>query len=108
MRVAAELDVQAGRRRIFQISRHDLRRAPVEREWGDHHAPMANRHEIWLTGEVLILQQRDRVGAISRRFPSSMARRTNLLTCRLTPRPSLIDAQVRDLAHGLLPGSRCV
>ena len=43
VRVAAELDVQPGRRRVLQVRGHDLRRAPVERERRDHHPPVPHR-----------------------------------------------------------------
>ena len=58
VRVAAELHVEPSRRRVLQVRGHDLRRAPVERERRDHHAPVAHRHEIRLTRGVLLLEQR--------------------------------------------------
>ena len=72
MRVTAELDVQPGDRRVLEILGHDLRGAAVERERGDHHPPVTNRHEVRLATGVLLLEQRDRIGAPGRRHPSAV------------------------------------
>ena len=50
MRVAAQLDGQAGRRGVLEIGRHDLRRAPVEGERRRQHSTMAHRHQVRLSG----------------------------------------------------------
>ena len=53
--VAAQLDVKASDRGVLQIRGHDLGRAPVEGERRDHHPAMTHRHQVRLTGEVLLL-----------------------------------------------------
>ena len=104
MSVTAQLHVKAGRRRVFQISRHDLRRAPVERERRDHHAPVTDGHEIGITGGVLLLEQRDRIRAIARWFPSGMAGRTNLVRAALprARRSSTLRCAILLTAHAPL------
>ena len=72
MRVAAELHIETRRRRVLQISRHDLRRPAVERERRHHHPPVPNRHEVGLPRCVLLLEQRDRIGPAGGRLPSGM------------------------------------
>ena len=57
-----------------QVGRHDLRRAPVERERRDQHPPVPHRHEVGLAGGVLRLEQRDRVGPVVGRAPVTVAR----------------------------------
>jgi hypothetical protein len=74
MRIAAQLGLQPGHRRIRQVRRHDLGRAPVEGERRNHHPAMPDRHQILLTGAVLLLQQRNRIGAARSRAPLRMAR----------------------------------
>ena len=86
VRVAAQLHVEPSGRRVLQVRGHDLRRAPVERERRDHHAPVAHRHEIGLTRGVLLLEQRHRVRAIRRRLPPRVTRRRYSLTRRLPTR----------------------
>ena len=85
MRVAAELNRQAGPRRVLQVGGHDLGRAPVEGERRDHHPPVTHRHQVRLAGRVLLLEQRDRVGAVRGRLPTRVARRRYLLPCFLSP-----------------------
>ena len=70
MGVAAELNLQAGPGRVLQVGGHDLGRAAVEGERRDQHPPVAHRHQVGLTGRILLLEQRDRVGAISGRLPA--------------------------------------
>jgi hypothetical protein len=60
--VAAQLDGEAGRGRAGQVGGHDLGRAPVEGERRDQHAAVPDRHQVRLTGQVLLGQQRHRSG----------------------------------------------
>ena len=99
MSVAAELNRQAGPGRVLQVGGHDLGRAPVEGERGDHHPAVAHRHQVGLTGRILLLEQRNRVGAVSSRLPARVCRSSRQLPCLLTLRPTLVDARVLDLGH---------
>ena len=72
MGVAAELNLQAGPGRVLQVGGHDLGRAAVEGERGDQHPAVAHRHQVGLTGRILLLEERDRVGAISGRLPAGV------------------------------------
>ena len=74
MGVTAQLDFQAGGRRVLQVGGHDLGRAPIERERRHHHPAMANRDQVRFPGQVLGLQERHRVGAVTGRRPSAVAR----------------------------------
>ena len=103
MRVAAELDLQTRGRRVLQVGGHDLRRAAVERERGDHHPPVTDRHEIGLSRGVLLLEQRDRVGAAGAGFHPSCPTEVQLLAGGLPARHSFVDARVHDRGHGEAP-----
>ena len=96
VRVAAELDVQPGRRRAFEVGGHDLGRAPVEGERRDHHPPVPDRHQVGLPGGVLLLEQPDRVGAVGGRRPARVAGQRRPLARLLAPRPAFVDARMRD------------
>ena len=99
VRVAAQLHVQAGSRRVLEIRRHDLRRAPIERERRDQHPPMTDGYEVGLPSGVLLLEQCDRIGTIGSRRPSGVHRRRHLLTRSLPSRASFINARVHDCGH---------
>ena len=64
---------------------------------------MPHRHEIGLTGRVLLLQQGNRVRTVSGRAPNPHGRRVCLLARFLSERPAFLDTQVLNLAplHGL-------
>jgi hypothetical protein len=55
--------------RFGEVGGHDLGRAPVEGERRDHHPAMADRHQVRLTGGVLLLEQGDRVGTVRGGLP---------------------------------------
>ena len=99
MGVAAELNLQAGPGRVLQVGGHDLGRAPVEGERGDHHAAVADRHEVRLAGRVLLLEQCDRVGTVRCRFPARVRRARHMLTRSSPCRSTFVDARVRNRAH---------
>ncbi len=92
--VAAELRHKAGPRRVFEVGGHDPRRASVEGERRDQHAPVADGHEVGLSSCVLFFQQRDRVGAVRGRLPVGVAGRRRLFTQFLAQRPTFFDARV--------------
>jgi hypothetical protein len=109
MSVAAELNHQAGPGRVLQVGSHDLGRAPIEGERRHHHPPVAHRHQVRLARRVLLLEQRDRVGAVRGRLPTRMSRRRYLLPCFLSPLSTLVDGRVLDrswwgMAFGLPSG----
>ena len=83
MSVAAELNLQTGPGRVLQVGGHDLGRAPVEGERGNHHPAVAHRHQVGLTGRILLLEQRNRVGAISGRLPAGVCRGSRQFPCFL-------------------------
>ena len=99
VRVAAQLGIQAGHRGVLQVRRHDRGRAPVEGERRDHHPAMPDRHQIRLPGQVLRLQQRNRVRAAGGRAPARMTRRRRLLAGLRASSPALIDARMRNCLH---------
>ena len=61
VRVAAALHRQSRARRRRQVAGHDQRRAAVERERRDEHAPVADRHELGHARLGLALEQLDRI-----------------------------------------------
>ena len=71
--VAADLGVQARAWGRGEVGRHDQRRTPVEGERRDHHPSVAEGDQLGHPGRALLLEQRDRVRAVRRRFPSSLA-----------------------------------
>ena len=73
VRVAAQLDVQAGRGGVLEVGRHDLRAPSVEGERRRHHPTVADGYQIRFTGQVLCFEQRHRVRAIRCRYPSAVA-----------------------------------
>ena len=58
-----------------QVGGHDLRRAAVEGEGRHRHPAVPDRHQVLLPGDVLLLQQGDRVRPVRRRHPSRVVRR---------------------------------
>ena len=58
--VAADLDMEAGRRRFRQIGRHDAGRPAVKREWRLQHAAITQRHQLLLPGRIGSAQDADR------------------------------------------------
>ena len=101
VRVAAELHVQSGRRRVLQVGRHDLRRAPVERERRDHHPAVTNRHEVGLPGGVLLLEQSHWVRTIRGGHPVVLTVYGRPFPRVLTLGASLVEARVVDLLPAL-------
>ena len=74
MRVAAELNLQSRPRGVLEVGGHDLGRAPVEGERRNQHPAVPHRHQVGLTGRILLLEQRHWIGTIfvpasSRRGP---------------------------------------
>ena len=65
VRVTAELDGQARAGRGGQVGGHDQRGAAVERERRDQHPAVADRHQLGDPLVRLLLEQRDRVGAVA-------------------------------------------
>jgi hypothetical protein len=96
VRVAAQLHVQAGRWRARQVGGHDFGRAPVEGERRHQHPPVADRYQVGLTAAILLLEQPDRVGAVTGRCPPGVAGQRRLVARRLAPRPAFLDAGMRD------------
>ena len=73
--------------------------APVEGERRGHHPAVAHRHQVLLTGEVLLLEQGDRVGTVRGRDPSRMTRRRRPLPCLSARGHSVVDARMGDVPH---------
>ena len=65
--IAAQLRAETRGRRVIEVRGHDLRRTAVEGERRDHHSAMPDRHQIRLSGEVLLLEQGNRIGPAHRR-----------------------------------------
>ena len=72
--VAAQLHGDPGHRGGRQVGRHDQRGAPVERERRDQHPPVADRDQLGYPARRLLFEQRDRIGAVRRGLPPSVAR----------------------------------
>ena len=70
--------VRPGGRGAGQIGGHDLRRTAVERERGDHHPAVPDRHQVGLPGRVLLLEQGDRVRPVSGGLPTGVQLRRGL------------------------------
>ena len=96
MRIAAQLDAQPRRRRVLEVRGHDLRRTPVERERRNHHPAMPHGHEVGLAGGVLLLEQRNRVGAVPGRTPAPVTRRGRSAPGLLTLCFPLVGAEMHD------------
>ena len=64
MHVAAGVDEQAGTRRTGEVARHDRGRAAQEGEGRGQHAGKADRHQLLHAAHVLLLEDRDRIGAV--------------------------------------------
>ena len=96
MRVAAQLHVQPGRRRVRQIGGHDLRRTPIEGERGRHHPTVPHRNQVRVPGGILRLEQGHRIRTIRCRYPAIMS----IWWCSrprvLTVRSPLSNARVCD------------
>jgi hypothetical protein len=61
VRVAREVDVQSGPRRLSQVRGHQVSGATVEGERREEHAPVPNRHQLRVPRAPLVFQQRDRI-----------------------------------------------
>ena len=72
MAVAADLDMDAGHRRLGQIGRHDAGGPAVKGEWRLQHAAIAQRHQIRLPGRIGGAQDADRVRPLRMRPPAGM------------------------------------
>ena len=73
VRVTADLRGDARGRRAGEVGGHQQRGAAIERERRHHHARVPDRHEFLHPRGRLLLEERDRVGAIGRRRPPLMA-----------------------------------
>ena len=95
VRVAAELDVDAGLRRRRQIGRHDQRGAAEEGERGHEHPPVANRNELRNPGlRPAPRAARSGRGRSAGGSPVPVTRSRRLGARGLPPRDPLLDAQV--------------
>jgi hypothetical protein len=72
MAIAARLHVDAGRRRVRKIRRHDGRGAAVERERRLHHPPVSERQKLRHPPPGRRHEQIDRIAPASRRLPRSL------------------------------------
>ena len=100
MRVAAELDVQAGDRSRGEVCRHDERGAPVERGGRDQHAPVADGDELGDPALGLLFEQRDRVRPVRGRLPARMARPRYIPAHGSPPRRPFLGADEDGRAGG--------
>jgi hypothetical protein len=100
MRIPAQLHVQAGGGGVLEVGGHDLGAAPVEGERRHQHPAVADRDQVRLPGAVLLLEQPDRVGAITGRGPAGVAGGRGAVACLPAPGPALVNAWMRDLRPG--------
>src|SRR6266516_3197862 len=100
MGVAAQLGAQPGHRRVLEVRRHDLGRATVEGERRNHHPAVPDGHKVGLAGDVLLLEQGDRVGAVGGRAPLRVTRCGRPLPGLAAPGSALVDAWIGDLVAG--------
>ena len=94
VRVAAQLDVDAGQGSVREVGRHDQRTAAKEREGTVEHAAMPDRHERRHARLGLLLEERDRVGPRRRRRPPPVGRSRRSGSRRAPPRDPLFHAEV--------------
>ena len=94
MRVAAELNVDAGARGGSQIRGHDQCCTTVERERRVEHPSVPDRHELGHPALGLLLEQRDRIGPVGRWFPGSMGRSRCVLARHLAAGNALLRGQM--------------
>ena len=64
---------------------------------------MPDRHQVGLPGEVLLLEQPDRVGTVGRRFPAGVAGGRCPVPRLLSHCPVVVDGRVGDLSHSHRP-----
>ncbi len=95
VRVAAELSPEPRARGGGQIGGHHARGAPVERERGDQHPTVADRHQLGRAGLRLLLQQRDRIGPLGERSPGRVTGARHLRALRLAASRALLGGEVR-------------
>ena len=74
VRVTAELHREVAARGGGEIGGHQQRGTAVEREGRHHHASVPDRDELGDARRGLLLEQRDRVGALIARGPGGVAR----------------------------------
>ena len=103
MRVTAELRVQARPRHSRQIRRHQVGGAAVERERGDEHPAVADRHELRHARLGLLLEQLDRRAPQGRSLPVGVGGTWHIATRRLAASRALARREVLD-ALGLALG----
>ena len=103
VRIAAELHVQARPRDARQIGRHRVRRAAIEGERRDEHAPVADRHELLDPRGGLLLEQVDGVEPLGRRRPLAMDGTRRRRTRRL---PRVRALRGRRMRHGPVAAGR--
>ena len=91
--------IRPGHRRVLEVRRHDLGRAPVEGERRDHHPAMPHRHQVLLPGGVLLRQQGNRVRAVRGRPPLRMTRQSRPVPGLQALGLAIVDARMRDLPY---------
>ena len=108
VRVATALHAQACARGARQVSGHDRRAAAIERERGDDHPPVPDRHQLGHPRRVLCLENADRVGTVSRSPPLGVGLQRHRLAFRAPLGQTILD-RLRALAHaaGVLSISLC-
>src|SRR6185437_3162275 len=92
--ITAQLHGDPGHRGHRQVGRHDQRATPVEGERGGQHPPVADRDYVGHPARRLLFQQRDRIGAVRRGLPPSVARPWHFPTRGLAPGDALVHGQV--------------
>ena len=102
MRVATELNVQPAARTSREIRCHEVGAAAEERERGDEHSAVPDRHQLRNTRGGLLLEQSDGVGAMRAGRPICVGPAWNLRARCLTARAALGRREVRNLrrSHG--------
>ena len=96
VRVAAELDRDAGVRSNRKVRCHRQCGAAIEGERGDRHPAVADRHELWKARCRLALEQPDRVVTTGMRRPRSEGGRRR-------PDPGFAPAAARSSRDGNRP-----
>ena len=100
VRVAAALHRKPRARRRRQVAGHDHRRAAIERERRDEHAPVADRDELGHARLGLALEQLDRIDAARRRLKGRRG-----LSAAPRPAPPCREPPARPRSGAALPGS---
>ena len=105
VRVAAGLDREPGARSRRQVMRHDHRGTAQEGKRRREHPAVADGDQVGQPCAVVLLQQRDRVGAAGRRAPAGVRGARHLGALGATCAPALVVCLSLD--HWIPPEPVC-